>query len=91
MEGDVTYRLSTCLILPGKFLFGHRRSVRKGDEASPMRPRHLGIKLNKVVGRQVDQLIQALATYSASSGLTWDQAVDQRPDDVQAILAASWH
>jgi len=56
-----------------------------------MRPRHLGIKLNKVVGRQVDQLIQALATYSASSGLTWDQAVDQRPDDVQAILAASWH
>jgi hypothetical protein len=56
-----------------------------------MRQRHLGKKLNKVAGPQVDQLIQAMATYSASSGLTWDQAVDQRPNDVQVILAANWH
>ncbi len=39
---------------------------------------------------QVDQLIQAMAQFSADSGLTWDQAIDQRPQDVQTILAASW-
>jgi hemolysin type calcium binding protein len=44
-----------------------------------------------LVNTQVDQLIQAMVTYGASSGLTWDQAIDQRPDDVQTILAASWH
>jgi hypothetical protein len=55
-----------------------------------MRQRHLEKELNKVAGPQVDQLIQAMTTYSAS-GLMWDQAVDQRPNDVQAILAANWH
>jgi Ca2+-binding RTX toxin-like protein len=39
---------------------------------------------------QVDQLIQAMASFSQQSGLTWDQAIDQRPQEVQAILAASW-
>lgn len=39
---------------------------------------------------QVDQLIQAMASFSQQSGLTWDQALDQRPQDVQAVLAASW-
>jgi hypothetical protein len=46
--------------------------------------------LNELVNTQVDQLIQAMATYSVSSGLSWDQAIDQRPEDVKAILAASW-
>ena len=40
--------------------------------------------------KRVDQLIQAMAQFSADSGLTWDQAIDQRPQDVQTILAASW-
>jgi hypothetical protein len=40
--------------------------------------------------QKVDQLIQAMVQFSAESGLTWDQAIDQRPQDVQAILAASW-
>ncbi len=40
---------------------------------------------------QVELLIQAMATFSAQNGgITWDQAIDQRPDDVQAILAANW-
>jgi hypothetical protein len=42
------------------------------------------------VSTQVDQLIQAMATYGAQSGLSWDQAVDQRPEEVEAILAAHW-
>lgn len=44
----------------------------------------------QLVNTQVDQLTQAMATFSAQSGLTWEQAVAQRPEDVQMILAASW-
>ncbi|MEC4890327.1 MAG: calcium-binding protein [Nitrospira sp.] len=43
-----------------------------------------------LVSAQVDQLIQAMATFSQQTGLTWDQALDQRPQDVQTVLAASW-
>ncbi|MBX3306265.1 MAG: hypothetical protein KF751_09420 [Nitrospira sp.] len=43
-----------------------------------------------LLSTQVDQLIQAMASFSQQSGLTWDQAIDQRPQDLQAILAASW-
>ena len=39
---------------------------------------------------QVDQLIQAMAGFTQQTGLTWDQATDQRPQDVQNVLAASW-
>jgi hypothetical protein len=31
-----------------------------------------------------------MASFSAQSGLTWDQAIDQRPQDVQTVLAGSW-
>jgi Ca2+-binding RTX toxin-like protein len=44
-----------------------------------------------LVNTQVDQLIQAMASFSQQTGLTWDQAIDQRPQDVQTVLAASWH
>ena len=44
-----------------------------------------------LVSTQVDQLIQAMASFSQQTGLTWDQAIDQRPQDVQTVLAASWH
>lgn len=43
-----------------------------------------------LLNTQVDQLIQAMASFSQQSGLTWDQAIDQRPQDVQTVLAASW-
>ncbi len=44
-----------------------------------------------LLNTQVEQLIQAMATFSAQNGgITWDQAIDQRPDDVQAVLAANW-
>jgi Ca2+-binding RTX toxin-like protein len=38
---------------------------------------------------QVDQLIQAMAAFTQQSGLTWDQAIEQRPHDVQTVLAAN--
>jgi Ca2+-binding RTX toxin-like protein len=43
-----------------------------------------------LLSSQVDQLIQAMARFTAQTGITWDQAIDQRPQEVQAILAASW-
>ncbi len=40
---------------------------------------------------QVANLIQAMATFSANNGgITWDQAIDQNPTEVQAVLAAYW-
>jgi Ca2+-binding RTX toxin-like protein len=44
----------------------------------------------RLLNNQVDQLIQAVAAFSVQTGLTWDQAIDQRPQDVQTLLAASW-
>jgi len=43
-----------------------------------------------LMNTQVDQLIQALAAFSADSGMGWEEAVQQRPEDVEAILAAAW-
>jgi Ca2+-binding RTX toxin-like protein len=45
----------------------------------------------QLLNTKVDQLIQAMATFGAQTGLTWEQAIAQRPQDVQNILAASWH
>jgi hypothetical protein len=44
----------------------------------------------KLLNTQVDQLIQAMASFTATTGLTWDQALDQRPQDVQTIVRACW-
>ena len=44
-----------------------------------------------LLNAQVNQLIQAMASFSQQTGLTWDQGIDQRPQDVQGVLAASWH
>jgi Ca2+-binding RTX toxin-like protein len=43
-----------------------------------------------LLSTQVDQLIQAMAGFTQLSGLTWDQAIDQQPQNVQTVLAASW-
>jgi hypothetical protein len=46
---------------------------------------------NQLLNTQVDLLIQAMAQFSANNGgISWDQAIDQRPTDVQAVLAAYW-
>jgi hypothetical protein len=31
-----------------------------------------------------------MAGFTSQTGLTWEQAIAQRPQDVQQILAASW-
>ena len=44
----------------------------------------------QLVNTKVDQLLQAMAAFTQQSGMTWDQAIDQRPQDVQNVLAANW-
>jgi hypothetical protein len=44
-----------------------------------------------LLNTQVDQLIQAMASFRQQSGLSWDPAIGQRPQEVQAVLAASCH
>jgi len=44
-----------------------------------------------LLNTQVAQLIQAMAGFTSQTGLTWDQGLDQRPQDVQTIVAANWH
>lgn len=43
-----------------------------------------------LLSTQVDQLIQAMASFTQQTGLTWDQAIDQQPTQVQCILAGRW-
>ncbi len=44
----------------------------------------------QLMNTQVNQLIQAMAGFTQQTGLSWEQAVAQRPQDVQQILAANW-
>lgn len=40
---------------------------------------------------QVEQLINAMAQFcSEMGGITWDQAIAQDPNQVEAILAVYW-
>ncbi len=46
---------------------------------------------DRLLNTQVDQLIQAMATFSVENGgISWEQAIQNRPDDVQAVIAAYW-
>jgi Ca2+-binding RTX toxin-like protein len=46
---------------------------------------------NTLLNTQVDLLIQAMAQFGANNGgISWDQAIDQNPNEVQAVLAAYW-
>lgn len=41
----------------------------------------------QLLGSQVDQLIQAMATFTTQTGLTWEQAVQQNNQQYIEILA----
>ena len=44
-----------------------------------------------LLSSQVNQLIEAMAGFSANNnGMTWDQGLAAKPEDVQAVVAASW-
>lgn len=40
--------------------------------------------------RKVDLLVQAMAAFSEQSGLSWEQGVQERPEEVNQILAVHW-
>lgn len=45
----------------------------------------------ELMSSQVNQLIQAKATFSTDNGsISWEQAIANRPDDVQTVIAAYW-
>lgn len=44
----------------------------------------------RLASNRVDQLIQAMAGFSGDTGLTWTDAVQQRPVEVEAVLSAHW-
>lgn len=44
----------------------------------------------QLMNTQVNQLIQAMAGSAQQTGLSWEQAVAERPQDMQQILAANW-
>ena len=43
-----------------------------------------------MLNTQVDLLIQAMAALSTNTGLTWSQLIQQKPNDVQGVLAQYW-
>ena len=46
---------------------------------------------NKILqSTKVDQLIQAMAAFGKSSGMSWSSAIQQRPEQVNTILQNFW-
>jgi Ca2+-binding RTX toxin-like protein len=39
---------------------------------------------------QLEQLIQAMAAFTTQNGMSWNQAIAEKPQDVQNILAQFW-
>lgn len=39
---------------------------------------------------QVEQLIQAMAGFTQDNGMSWSQAIQDKPQDVQDILSQFW-
>ncbi|WP_187355578.1 hypothetical protein, partial ['Paenibacillus yunnanensis' Narsing Rao et al. 2020] len=44
----------------------------------------------RLLNTQVDQLIQAMASFTTAQGMDWSQALSQRKEDTQQILAQFW-
>ena len=49
----------------------------------------LNQKGETLLNTQVDQLIAAMASFTSQTGLSWDQGIDQQPQEVQTVLAAN--
>jgi Ca2+-binding RTX toxin-like protein len=43
-----------------------------------------------LAGDDVNRLIESMASFTATTGLDWSDAVDQQPDEVRALLAGYW-
>ncbi|PYG88397.1 Ca2+-binding RTX toxin-like protein [Ruminiclostridium sufflavum DSM 19573] len=39
---------------------------------------------------RIEQLIQAMAAFTAENGMSWNQAIEERPEEVQNILTQFW-
>ena len=43
-----------------------------------------------LLSSQVNQLIEAMAGFSSDNGMACDQGAAAKPEEVQAVMAASW-
>ncbi len=43
-----------------------------------------------LMNTQVSQLIQAMASFTTSSGMSWEQAVEDKNQDAQNLLSQFW-
>jgi hypothetical protein len=43
-----------------------------------------------LLSSQVNQMVEAMAGFSSDNGMTWDQGLAAKPEEVQAVIAASW-
>ena len=44
----------------------------------------------RLLSSQVNQLIEAMAGLASNNGMAWDQGLAAKPEEVQAVVAASW-
>jgi hypothetical protein len=45
---------------------------------------------HKLVNTQINQLIDAMAGFTTNNGIIWDQGLAAKPEEVAAVVAASW-
>lgn len=45
---------------------------------------------SRLLNTQVDQLIQAMGSFCSNSGMSWSQAIQQKPAEVQQVLTQYW-
>ena len=43
-----------------------------------------------LLNTKVDQLIQAMAVFSQDTGMSWSQAIEERPNEVREIISQIW-
>lgn len=43
-----------------------------------------------ITSRQIDLLIQAMASFSQEKGISWSKAIEERPTEVEAVVQNFW-
>ena len=49
-----------------------------------------GEEKSMITSRQIDLLIQAMASFSQEKGISWSKAIEERPTEVEAVVQNFW-
>jgi len=76
----------------GEAIGDRRWAIGKSHEAKGNRPidEFRASNGKNLDDRRVEQLIQAMATFSTDNGMSWSDAIQQRPQEVNQILTQYW-